>query len=119
MKYVVALLMVLSMAVSCKKEVVEPNKNTCGVVSPTTELDWLKQEIARRDQDTTDIKKYFYIQQGVYHGQTVFLYNNCCPYCSTIILAYTCEGELINKINLQEVTDTKVIWAPVDFECQI
>ncbi len=118
MKHAAAFLIVISMIISCKKEEVDPDKNTCGVVSPVTELDWLKQEIARREQDTTDLNKYFFIQQGSSNGQTVFIYNNCCPFCSTVLLVYNCEGENI-KIAPQGIGDVKVIWSPANFACQI
>ena len=87
--------------------------------SPISDLMWLKQEIANREQDKTAINKYFYIQQGNYQGETVFTYSNCCPFCDSVTLVYNCSGVKIEEINFQEITDLKVIWSPEDFVCQL
>ena len=110
------------MAFSCEKEEAIVLTSICAVTNPTEELAWLKAEINSREQSTSDINKYFYIQQAEYNGQVIFIYNNCCPMCNTIIPAYNCQGELLFYLNqdLEEskkIKNTKVIWQPKDFAC--
>lgn len=111
------------MAFSCEKEggCIEPDI-ICNVNNPKTELTWLKAEVQRRQQNHTDVEKYFYIQQATYNGQTVFMYNNCCPMCSTIVPVYNCQGELLfhlgqNPEEDKKIKDIKILWKPGNFAC--
>lgn len=112
------------MAFSCEKEEAIALTSICAVTNPTEELGWLKAEIENREQSTSDINKYFYIQQAEYNGQAIFIYNNCCPMCNTIIPAYNCQGELLFYLNQdteesKKIENTKIIWQPEDFACTV
>jgi len=114
------------MAFSCEKEdevhLLSSSANTCTVNNPLEELTWLKAEVQRRQQNPSDVEKYFYIQQAEYNGQTVFIYNNCCPMCGTIVPVYNCQGERI--LNLSDkpeegknLKNVRVLWKPSNYAC--
>lgn len=112
------------MAFSCEKEEdqIRLSSNTCSVIKPTEELAWLKAEIQRQKQSTSDVAKYFYIQQAEYKQQTVFIYNSCCPMCMTIVPVYDCQGELLFYLSdkpeeSQNIKNAKIIWKPNNFAC--
>ncbi|GEO03444.1 hypothetical protein AAE02nite_11080 [Adhaeribacter aerolatus] len=112
------------MAFSCEKEEdqVLLLNNTCTVNRPLEELAWLKAEVQRQEQSTSDVAKYFYIQQAEYKQQTVFIYNSCCPMCSIIVPVYNCQGELLFYLSDkpeegQNIKNTKVIWKPKNYAC--
>jgi len=117
MKNVLLILgIILTLAFSCKDQ--GPDL-ICNVNNPTEDLPWLKSEIERRKQSQNDISKYFYIEQGEYNGQTVFIYNNCCPMCNTILSVYDCNGKkLFDLDSTIEIKNIKKIWVPEDFPCQ-
>jgi hypothetical protein len=108
--------------------------NTCLVKDPLTELDWLKAEIADRESNPSDLSKYFFISMAVYEGNTVFIFDDCCPMCDTISIVYNCTGEqigykgdIVDTITWQGYTivgisssslkDSKVIWKTADHNC--
>jgi len=113
------------MAFSCEKDETTNmlvSGNTCTVNNPVEELAWLKAEVQRREQNPSDIEKYFYIQQADYKQQTVFIYNNCCPMCNTIMPVYDCQGKLLFYLSDKpeegkNIKNTKVIWQPKDYAC--
>ena len=112
------------MAFSCDKEenYIAPLGNACSVNNPAEDLAWLKAEIQRLEQLNSDIAKYFYIQQAEYKQQTVFIYNNCCPMCGTIVPVYNCQGELLFYLSdkpeeVKNIKNQTVIWQPKDYAC--
>jgi hypothetical protein len=91
----------------------------CDVANPAKDLAWLKAEIETREKSTSDLNVYFYIQQGEYQGQTVFIYNNCCPMCNTIISVYDCSGaKLFDMSNDIKIDNVKTLWKPNGNPCQ-
>jgi hypothetical protein len=111
------------MAFSCEKEndCVVPAA-TCSVTNPVTDMAWLKAEVQRREKSGSEIEKYFYIQQAEYNGQTIFMYNNCCPMCGTVVPAYNCQGELLFYLGQKpeedkKIRNTKILWKPNNFTC--
>jgi len=111
------ILLIVLLAFSCKEKV-HPSP-TCNVKNPTEELAWLKAEIDRREKSHSDMEVYFYIEQGEYNDQTVFLYNNCCPMCNTIIPVYDCLGTKLFDLSPGiEIKNIKVIWKPDGNPCQ-
>jgi hypothetical protein len=125
MKRIFLLAVVITlMAFSCEKEenCMPFGSNTCAVNNPIEELEWLKAEIERREQNTSDIDKYFYIQQAEYNRQTIFIFNNCCPMCNTMVPAYNCKGKLLFYLGdkpeeSKKIKNTKVIWKPQNYAC--
>ncbi|MGB5435061.1 MAG: hypothetical protein WBM98_04145 [Maribacter sp.] len=96
--------------------------SVCGVINPTEDLSWLKNEIEDREATPSDFSKYFYIAQATYKFQTVFVFEDCCPYCNTAIFVFDCKGNRIGQINngiqRKDVKNTKVIYKPKDFKCE-
>ena len=111
-------LLIVLLALSCKDKV-QPSF-TCDVKNPIEELPWLKTEIDRREKSTSDVEVYFFIEQGEYNNQTVFLYNNCCPMCSTITPVYDCSGTKLFDLSPGiEIKNIKIIWKPEGCPCQL
>lgn len=87
--------------------------NTCSVVNPVKELDWLKEAIESYKDGPADVS----VEQGTYLFKTVFILTPCCPVCDVQDLAgpspvYTCEGDVIDNLFPGDpgITDRKVIW---------
>lgn len=98
---------------SCDNE-----ETICGVTNPIEDLPWLKS--MTQDIEASDFGQYTYIQQAHYFGQTVFIVNNCCPFCLSIVPVYNCEGELICNVGEcvdKLLTHEKYIWAPANSSC--
>jgi hypothetical protein len=96
------LLFVLCTASACNNEDSSPRQTPCSVNNPARDLPWLKEKVgALRAQDSS----YEYIQQATYRGQTVFVFENCCPHCNTIVPVYNCRGELICTLYSKECPD--------------
>ena len=110
-------LLIVLVTLSCKDKV-QPS-SICDVKNPIEDLPWLKAEIDRREKSTSDIEFYFFIEQGEYNNQTVFLYNNCCPMCNTIIPVYDCSGtKLFDLSPGMEIKKIKTLWKPEGCPCQ-
>lgn len=111
---VVYLSMFLTASTCCEHETIIP---VCDVSEPTTQLVWLKEKIEAIQ--TSSIRKYMYVVQAEYEGKPVFYISNCCPFClSTPPTVYDCEGnELFQLSGARQVTNTRVIWKPIDFPC--
>ncbi|KAA5542398.1 hypothetical protein [Adhaeribacter rhizoryzae] len=112
------------MAFSCEKEEgnFEPLSNICSVKNPVEELGWLKEEIQSRERTDSEIYKYFYILQAEYNQQTVFIYDNCCPMCSSVTPVYNCQGKLLFYLSnkpeeSKRIKNAKIIWKPNNFAC--
>jgi len=103
----------------------ESPEQTCGTLNPTEDLAWLKTAIESWDQyKSEDYYTFMYVQQGMYRGQQIFLFGNCCPFCNTTVPIYNCEGELLwyagsEPEKTEKITDLKVIWKPDGFQCTI
>ena len=91
----------------------------CGVRDPVEELPWLKEIVLGFESGKgTDTYPYFYVTQGQIDGVTVFVIENCCPFCNTVRVAYTCEGEALQPLHYSTVVENeKIIWRPDDFQC--
>lgn len=95
----------------------------CGVNNPAKDLQWLKTEIDRRNENPTEDMKYCYILHAEYDGEAVFVYQDCNPLINKIIPVFNCDGTIINgpnnPITFDELQNQKIIWKPNDFECQL
>ncbi len=122
----ISLLLLLSLAIAaCEK--CDPGEEfypACSVENPTKELAWLREEIQNREQSNFSYDRYFYITQANYRGETVFIYEGCCPNCNTLVQVFNCFGEQIGTvspraedINYSELTEVIVIWQPENFAC--
>ncbi|MBN7813167.1 hypothetical protein J0A68_19585 [Algoriphagus sp. H41] len=94
----------------------------CGMDN-VLEMPWIQQQIA--ETESTELgRDYWYISTGTYHSQTVFLLQNCCPMCNTIVPIFDCGGNTLGTlgssgISLDDISDRKVIWKSSNNSCNI
>ncbi|GAA0881337.1 hypothetical protein GCM10009119_43070 [Algoriphagus jejuensis] len=86
------------------------------------DLTWLKERI--EDSEKSEIgRKYTSLHAAQYGSQTVFMFMNCCPYCSMAPPSlYDCSGNNLgqvgtDRIDWEEITDFEVIWKSSENEC--
>ena len=115
-------LLIIGLAFSCE-EGKDCCTHPCDVNNPAENLPWLKAEIDSW-KSTGELYKYFYVEQGNYFGQPVFIMKDCCPFCNTITPVLDCKGEVLwyaysepDKTAL--ITDLKIIWKSDDLQCDI
>lgn len=95
---------------------------TCDVLNPVEELQWLKDKIQGLEQLGTDQTKYILITMAVYQGETVFIQSNCNPLENSIFPIFNCKGEQIGvtgQISQESITARSVIWIPVNSVCNV
>lgn len=120
----ISLLLLLAIAACENCDPGEEFYAACSFENPTEELVWLREEIQAREQSNSSYDQYFYISQAKYQGETVFIYDGCCPNCNTVVPVFNCLGERIGlispraeDINYSELTEVIVIWQPENFAC--
>jgi hypothetical protein len=95
--------------------------SACGVENPAENLPWLK-EVIESWKVQTDIYPYMYVSQGQYEGQAVIIFSNCCPFCSSTVPVFNCEGELLwyapEHLD-RTITDLEIIWKPLFSQCNL
>jgi hypothetical protein len=86
-------------------------------VDDVLELPWLRDRIEMYEAgDHT-------ITMGTYNSQTVFVAITCCAVCNMAPPAvYDCNGGVIgtigyDNIQLEEITDKKIVWRSADDSC--
>lgn len=94
----------------------------CEVNNPLEELDWLKTEIAKREQNQSDEMKYCYIVQAIYQEQTIFIFDDCNPLVDKAPGILDCAGSVIGSVGEidfknDELTNRNIIYKPSDFAC--
>ncbi|MTI38604.1 hypothetical protein [Fulvivirga lutimaris] len=104
----------------CSKEeiIVCGIENVCGDVE---DLSWFDEEVENQGEL---YNKYFYVSQAIYEGEVVFLFENCCPNCATIVPVKNCAGETLGHlgydqgaIHPDEISDSFVIWKAPENQC--
>lgn len=96
----------------------------CDVENPLEELDWLKAEIERREQNQSEEMKYCYIVQASYQGQTIFIYEDCNPLVDKAPSLIDCTGSIIGSagetnFTNNQFTNRNIIYKPSDFSCSL
>ncbi len=113
-KYILLLLLI-----SCNEEII--SDNSCNVENPASDLNWISTQIQDLEQNLDTTSQYFYLTQAMFNNETVFVFGNCCPFCNTISVVQSCNGQVIGvlgtDIGLDELNDTKVIWKHPDSTC--
>jgi len=111
----VVILLGLFALISCSKTDKQPN-NTCGVVNPIAELNWLNEAIQEIEDD-----KYAYYSTAKLKGSTVFFYDNCNPLINYASILVDCEGKRIGLKNtyLSDLTDVSILWKHNDSLCNL
>lgn len=92
----------------------------CGFENVTEELSWLKAEIERREESSSEDLIYCYITISEIDGESVFIYRDCNPLidkaCCPI---YDCNGNLLPYDKISLVSNERIIWKSKDFACTI
>jgi len=92
----------------------------CGVDNVVEDLSWLRAEIERREESSTEDLKYCYITIAEIEGGSFFIYRDCNPLvdkaCCPI---YDCAGNLQSFDKLAEVSGERIIWKTRDFACTL
>ena len=60
------------------------------------------------ETETGDMGKYLCIAQGTFKGRAVFVFDNCCPICTTFVKGYGYEGEPIGELGV-EMPDRRAV----------
>ncbi len=109
--------------ISCDNDDNElPIVASCDVANPIQNLEWLKSLVESKRADESTLAKYFYLEIAEYENETVFIDNNCCPICNTVVPFYNCDGELLGTLNSEinaDFRNRKIIFKRDDFECSV
>lgn len=103
---------------SCQKS---EGPESCGVENPTQNLPWLKEIV--KDLESSSLSEYHYVVEARYEGNTVFLIQNCCPFCNSIVPVYNCKGEDLgylsdqNGIQPSKISFVRIVWKPANSSC--
>ena len=118
MKRIVAILIFWITLFGCQKEPHFLDLSVCQVQNPLVDLPWLKAVAAN------DRLLYLQIEQGSYHGRTVYVVSTCgLCFAGGIATIYGCEGNEIchfgtyvlepnascRQLYEDEITDKKVL----------
>jgi hypothetical protein len=107
-------LLVFSVVWSCQ----EPDGPTvCAVEDPIKELPWIQEEL--KEIENSGLPGYFYLVQANYKGDFVFFRGSCCPFCKFAIVIKDCQGNVLNNISFDQITDQKIIWKPANSFCKL
>jgi len=78
--------------ISCENDNLDlPIIAACDVNNPIDELSWLKKQVSEIENNEGEIAKYFFIEIANYKNETVFIANNCCPICNTVVPIFDCD----------------------------
>jgi hypothetical protein len=113
-------LMVSLVISSCSKDELDPIQ-ACATDNVLQDLPWLAELIEGLEQSEIG-SKYSYISQAVYEGQTVFVLQNCCPFCNSIYTVTDCAGNDLGfigsgGIDPSTITSSEVIWKSSENTC--
>jgi hypothetical protein len=97
-------------------------ERNCSVKDPAKELGWLADDI--REMENSGMSQFLYVYQADYKLKTVFIFGNCCPFCSTIIPVHNCSGQFLGylgngsgDINPEHLKKIEIIWKPENSAC--
>ena len=115
------LLAIFFIQVSCGDD--DGLDSACGTDNPIENLEWLAAEIENIESNEV-LAQYFFITTAKYRGQTVFIFDNCCPFCGTVITVLDCEGELIgivgpgeDDIDFSLLENDRILWKSENAAC--
>ncbi len=112
-----------AIVLSCSDDDDNSASAACGVARPAEDLTWLREEIEKRVQSTSEDNKYCYIEQAIWNEQEVFIYFDCNPFVNKVFPVFDCEGVSLGAIGIDisadDIEESCVIWLPDDFACLI
>ena len=95
----------------------------CGTQKPVEDIPWLKEAIEEVKQ--SELLEDTYVMSGRYEGQTVFFFQNCCPFCNFAIIVLDCQGNSLgilggnDGIAIENIEELTPVWIPENSVCQI
>lgn len=113
-------IVVILLLSKCSKEeiIVCGIENVCG---EGEDLSWFAEEVENQGEM---YDKYFYVSKALYQDEVVFVFENCCPNCGTIVPVKNCSGTTIgylgsgeDAINSDELLNSVIIWKAPENEC--
>lgn len=119
----IPLLLIFSclLAFSCSDE--DVSIQSCNVDNVLTDLPWLHQKIEESEQSDFS-REYNFITIGTLDSKSVFVFQNCCPFCNSVYVVYDCRGNTLGIIGsdgltMEAIADKRVIWKSSDNSCNI
>lgn len=106
---------------SCSSDDSLPIIAACDVDNPIEDLAWLQSRVQVLRDNETEESQFFFVSQATFQGETVFIFDNCCPFCNTVAPVFNCSGEqlglLNNEVPQDELTGLQIVYRPNDFAC--
>ena len=120
-KLLIALFPIIMLVFSCHKDndddvlIIE-----CEFSNPIEDLEWLKNLI--NDEYAQQASGESYITQVNHNNNILFIVDNCCDWCGSVILVYYCNGEYAGYMGSENLPFTlrdedTIIWTPDNFKC--
>jgi hypothetical protein len=103
---------------SCEKD--KTIANTCNVKNPTTDLQWMVNDIKFIEQLKPEESQYISISMATYNGESVFFSIYCDPTIDAVFPVRNCSGKTIGywgEIPQEELKDQQVIWRSANCVC--
>lgn len=91
--------------------------DSCGVGDPAKDLAWAKEWI--QEMESAGLQQYSYLVQASFKGKPVFFMNLCCPFCKFALIVKDCQGNVVNDISSDQLSDQKIIWKPDNLVCKL
>jgi hypothetical protein len=103
---------------SCEKD--KGIANTCGVKNPTTDLEWMLNDIKFIEQLQPEESQYISITMATYNSESVFFSIYCDPTIDAVFPVRNCSGAVIGywgEIPQEELKNQQVIWRSANCIC--
>ncbi len=117
------LLALLFLLFSCSDDDSLPVIAACGVSNPVEDLDWLGNSIRELQSNDSEVSQFFFVSQAIFEGETVFIFNNCCPFCNTVATVHSCDGTVLGFLNNEipeiDITESTIVYRPDGFGCTL
>jgi hypothetical protein len=116
--YLLIICSVLILVFSCEKD--KGIANTCNVINPVTDLEWMVNDIKFIEQLSPDESQFISITMATYNGESVFFSIYCDPTIEAVFPVRNCSGERIGywgEIPQEELKDQQVIWRSYNCIC--
>lgn len=82
---------------------------------------WMENIIGASQE--SGLSSFFYFETAELDHRQVFILQNCCPNCGTIVQVFNCSGEVIgilgDDIALKELDNIRLFYTPENFQCNV
>ena len=116
--YLIIIYAGLMLVFSCEKD--KAIANTCNVKNPTTDLEWMVNDIKFIEQLKPEESQYISISMATYNGESVFFSIYCDPTINAVFPVRNCSGATIGywgEIPQEELKEQQVIWRSANCVC--